>query len=490
MIPDFIPGTVPNWINGEQTEALSGAAFDKLSPHSGEQLYRVSRSGSDDVEQAIQVAALAQPDWAGLTPVRRGEILHDIAQLMRSYQEDMAAVIALETGMSFSAAMGETGAAIAQGEFMAGEGRRFYGRTTTSATLDKFASIVRQPMGVAGLIIAANTPIANVAWKVFPALICGNAAVLKAAEDAPATAWLFGRIAQEAGLPAGVLNIIQGHGEEAGAPLVASTRVDVISFTGSTAVGRLIAATAGERLAKISLELGGKNPLIVCDDADLENAVNWTLLAAFSNAGQRCAAASRIIIFDAVYDQFRDQLVERTRLLKIGPDDSDDLGPVINRKQLNNMLAAVEKAKRAGASIAIGGYRLDDEAHAKGFYLAPTIIEDAHPHDEVSVTELFGPITCLYRVRDFAEALHMANDSPYGLTASIHTRSIHRATEFTQKIQAGVAVVNGGTHGSEPHMPFGGLKQSGNGSREPGTEALDVYSELKDIYINIDTGLL
>ncbi len=490
MNPDFIPGTVPNWINGAQVEALSGEVFDKLSPHSGGQLYRVSRSGADDVERAIQVAVAAQPDWAGLTPVRRGEILHDIAQLMRRDQEDIAAVVALETGMSFSAAMGETGAAIAQGEFMAGEGRRFYGRTTTSATPNKYASIVRQPMGVAGLIIAANTPIANVAWKIFPALICGNAAVLKAAEDTPATAWLFGRIAQQAGLPAGVLNIIQGKGEEAGAPLVANAAVDVVSFTGSTAVGRLIAATAGERLAKVSLELGGKNALLVCDDADLENAVNWTLLAAFSNAGQRCAAASRIIVFDAVYDRFRDSLVERTGSLKLGPDDSDDLGPVINGKQLNNMLAAVEKAKQAGASITIGGYRLGGEAHAKGFYMAPTIIEHAHPHDEVSVTELFGPITCLYRVSDFAEALHMANDSPYGLTAAIHTRSIHRATEFTQKVQAGVAVVNGGTHGSEPHMPFGGLKQSGNGSREPGTEALDVYSELKDIYINSDPGLL
>lgn len=490
MIPDFIPGTVPNWINGEQTEALSGAVFDKLSPHSGGQLYQVSRSGSDDVEQAVQIAARAQPDWAGMTPVQRGEMLHDIAGLMRQYQKDMAAVVALETGMSFAAAMGETGAAIAQGEFMAGEGRRFYGRTTTSATPNKYASIVRQPMGVAGLIIAANTPIANVAWKVFPALLCGNAAVLKAAEDTPATAWLFGRIAQQAGLPAGVLNIIQGQGEEAGAPLVADAGVDVVSFTGSTAVGRLIAATAGERLAKVSLELGGKNALIVCDDADLENAVNWTLLAAFSNAGQRCAAASRIIVFDAVYDRFREDLVERTGRLKVGPDDSDDLGPVINGKQLDNMLAAIETAKQAGATIAVGGHRLDDEAHAKGFYMAPTIIENVRPRDEISITELFGPITCLYRARDFAEALEMANDSPYGLTACIHTRSIHRATEFTQKIQAGVAVVNGGTHGSEPHMPFGGLKQSGNGSREPGTEALDVYSELKDIYINIDPGLL
>jgi len=490
MIPDFVPATVPNWINGEQVKALSSEVFDKLSPHSGGKLYRVSRSGSADVELAIQVAVAAQTEWAALTPVQRGEMLHDIAQLMRRYKEDIATVVALETGMSFGAAMGEAGAAIAQGEFMAGEGRRFYGRTTTSATPYKYASIVRQPMGVAGLIIAANTPIANVAWKVFPALICGNAAVLKAAEDTPATAWLFGRIAHEAGLPAGVLNILQGRGEEAGAPLVANAGVDVVSFTGSTAVGRLVAATAGARLAKVSLELGGKNPLVVCDDADLDNAVNWTLLAAFSNAGQRCAAASRIIIFESVYDQFRDNLVERTGRLRVGPEDADDLGPVINEKQLDNMLATIEKAKRAGASVTIGGNRLDDEAHAKGFYMAPTIIENAHPRDEISVTELFGPITCLYRVRDFAEALHMANASPYGLTAAIHTRSIHRATEFTQKVQAGVAVVNGGTHGSEPHMPFGGLKQSGNGSREPGTEALDVYSELKDIYINSDPGLL
>jgi len=197
MIPDFIPATIPNWIDGVQIDALSGEVFDKLSPHSGKKLYRVSRSCADDIERAVQVATTAQPDWSRLTPVQRGEILHDIAQLMRRYQKDIAAVVALETGMSFFAAMGETAAAIAQGEFMAGEGRRLYGRTTTSAVPHKYASTVRQPVGIAGLIIAANTPIANVAWKVFPALICGNTAILKAAEDTPATAWLFGRIVQE-----------------------------------------------------------------------------------------------------------------------------------------------------------------------------------------------------------------------------------------------------------------------------------------------------
>jgi aldehyde dehydrogenase (NAD+) len=349
---------------------------------------------------------------------------------------------------------------------------------------------VRQPLGVAGLIIAANTPIANVAWKVFPALVCGNAAVVKAAEDTPATAWIFGKLAHEVGLPPGVLNIIQGYGEEAGAPLVAHPGVDVISFTGSSAVGRQIARIAGERLARVSLELGGKNPLVVCDDADLENSARWVLLSAFSNAGQRCAAGSRIIVFDAVYDRFRDMLVERTKRLRVGPGDDDDFGPVINEEQLTNMVAAVERAREKGAVVLAGGHRLTDPAHAPGFYMAPTLIENVGPQDEISTSELFGPVTCLYRVKDFAEALSLANDSPYGLTACIHTRSIHRAMEFAQKVQTGVAVVNAGTYGSEPHMPFGGLKQSGNGWREPGTEALDVYSNLKDIYITIDPGML
>ena len=409
---------------------------------------------------------------------------------MRKQQEEIASIVSLETGMSFKQALGETGGAIAQGEFMAGEGRRLYGRTTTSAVPNKYAMVVRQPLGVAGLIIAANTPIANVAWKVFPALICGNAAVLKAAEDTPATGWIVGRIAKEVGLPPGVLNIIQGYGEEAGAPLVASPEVDVISFTGSTEVGRQIAEVAARRLAKVSLELGGKNPLVVCDDADLENAANWVLLSAFSNAGQRCASGSRIIIFDSIYEKFRNLLVERTEKLKVGPGDDDDFGPVINEVQLTNMLSAIERAREKGSVVLTGGHRLTDPAHADGFYMAPTILENIDPQDEISIKEIFGPITCLYRVQDFAEALSLANDSPYGLTACIHTRSIHRAIEFTQKIQAGVAMVNAGTYGSEPHMPFGGLKQSGNGTREPGTEALDVYSDLKDIYINIDQGLL
>lgn len=490
MERSLIPEKIPNWINGREKESSSGKLFDKLNPANGKLLCRVSRSNAEDVALAVISAKQAQPAWADTPAVNRGMMLHDIVKGMQERQEKIAQVVAVETGKSYKEAYGETGGAIALGLFYAGEGQRLYGRTTTSGVVNKYAMTVRQPVGVAGLIIAANTPIANVAWKVFPALICGNAAILKAAEDTPATAWIFGKIAHEAGLPAGVLNVIQGYGEEAGAPLVEHPGVGVISFTGSTAVGRQIASIAGERMAKVSLELGGKNALVVCDDADLENAAKWVLLSAFSNAGQRCASGSRIIIFDSVYDQFRDMLVERTKKLKVGPTDDDDFGPVINEEQLNNMLDAVDRARQKGAVVLTGGHRLTDPEHCSGFYMATTLIEGIDPHDEISTTELFGPITCLYRVKDFAEALTLANDSPYGLTACIHTRSIHRAIEFTQKVQAGMAVVNAGTYGSEPHMPFGGVKQSGNGSREPGTEALDVYSELKDIYMNIDPEML
>jgi alpha-ketoglutaric semialdehyde dehydrogenase len=485
-----IPEKILNWIGGAQEETAGGETFTKLSPVSGATLCVAARSGSEDIDRAVRVAREAQPAWAALTPVRRGGILYEITRAMRRHKEEIAGVVSLETGMSFKAALGETDGAIAQGEFMAGEGRRFYGRTTTSSVANKYAMTVRQPVGVAGLIIAANTPIANVAWKVFPALICGNTAVLKAAEDTPATAWIFGKIVREAGLPAGVLNIVQGYGEEAGAPLVAHPDVDLISFTGSTDVGREIASIAGRRLAKVSLELGGKNPLMVCDDADLDNAAKWVLLSAFSNAGQRCAAGSRIIVFESIYEPFRARLLARINALKVGPGDDDDFGPVINLEQLNHMLAAVDRVRQNGAVILAGGRRLTDSTHAQGFFMAPTLIEGVEPADEISTMELFGPIACLYRVKGFQDGLAVANQSPYGLTACIHTRSIHRATEFVQKVQAGVAVVNAGTYGSEPHMPFGGLKQSGNGSREPGTEALDVYSELKDIYINIDPEML
>jgi acyl-CoA reductase-like NAD-dependent aldehyde dehydrogenase len=486
--PRLFPERVANWIGGAERFAYSGDVFEKISPHDGSVLCRAARSREIDVEAAVTAAKVAQPAWAQMPAVQRGDTLHAVTMGLKARAEDMARVVSIETGKSFKDAFGETKGAVQQGLFMAGEGMRLYGRTTTSGASNKQASVVRAPLGVAGLIIAANTPIANVAWKVFPALICGNAAVLKASEDAPATAWLFGEIARDAGLPAGVLNIVQGLGAEAGRPLVADPRVAVLSFTGSTGVGREIARIGGERLAKISLELGGKNPLVVCDDADLDQAVEWTVLSAFSNAGQRCASGSRIIVFDAVYDAFRAKLLERTKKLKVGAADDDDFGPVINERQIKNMVAALDRARSDGAKIIAGGTRLTDPAHARGCYLTPTIVEDAGADDEISVRELFGPVACLYRVAGFEEAIALANNSPYGLTACIHTKSLDRAAEFVRRVEAGTVSVNAGTYGSEPHMPFGGVKQSGNGSREPGPEAIDFYSNLKNVYAQINPG--
>jgi aldehyde dehydrogenase (NAD+) len=474
--------TVGNVIGGEERAASGGGTFEKLGPATGEPISRVARSSADDVAAAVAVAEAAQPAWAARPVEERGRLLRRVAQLLERDRERVAAVVSAETGKSPKDAKGETDGAIELGYFVAGEGRRFYGRTMPSATPNRSAMTIRQPLGVAGLIIAANTPIANVAWKVFPALLCGNAAVLKASEDAPETANVFAELAAEAGLPPGVLNVVHGFGEEAGQPLVEDPGVAVVSFTGSTSVGRLIARVAGERLAKVCLELGGKNPLVVCDDADLERAAEAAALSAFSNAGQRCAAGSRLIVFDAVYDRFRELLVERARGQKVGPDDEHDFGPVINERQLEHMLAAVERAKAAGATVVTGGERLD----RPGFYIAPTIVEGAAADSEISCTELFGPITTLHRVEGFEEALSVANASPYGLTAAIWTSSIHRGQEFVRSIVAGGVQVNGPTYGFEPHVPFGGQRDSGTGWREPGTEALDVYSDWKTVYVTHD----
>ena len=481
-----LPGTIPNQIGGEDAAAGDGRTFAKLNPATGREICQVARSGRTDVCRAVEKAKAVQPAWASATVVKRGDILRQIALLMREHRDELAALVALETGKSKKDALGETDAAIEMGFFVAGEGRRFYAQTTTSAVPNKAALVVRQPLGVAGLIIAANTPIANVAWKAFPALLCGNAAILKAAEDTPLSAWAFGVLAREAGVPDGVYTTLHGLGEEAGAPLVEHPDVAVVSFTGSCEVGRWIAETAGRRLAKTCLELGGKNPLIVCDDADIANAVKWTVLSAFSNAGQRCAAGSRIIVFDAVYDEFKAKVVAATQALKVGTGDGDDFGPVINEQQMTNMLAAVDRATRDGAAVLTGGTRLSGDGYEGGYFVAPTLVEHVGANDEITRSELFGPITCLYRVRDFEAAVALANDSPFGLTASIHTQNLNRAMTFLNRIQSGVAVVNGGTYGSEPHMPFGGLRQSGNGWREAGREAIDVYSDLKTIYINHD----
>ncbi len=473
----MIPDEIPNLIGGEARPAVSGRWLDKYRPADGTMLCRVARSDAMDVQAAVAAARAAQPAWAERTAVERGDVVRELALRLRDRREDASELVAEETGKPIELARGETDAAVEMGLFVAGEGRRSYGRTTTASMAHRTVLTLRQPLGVAGLIMSFNTPLPNIAWKAFPAVFCGNAAVVKPSEHTPASAWLFGELAREAGLPDGVLNVVQGTGPEAGAPLVEHEDVELVSFTGSAATGRSINEAAGRRLAKVCLELGGKNALVVCDDADLNGAVRWALASAFSNAGQRCASASRLVVFGGVYEEFRERLVAEARELPVEP--------VISEESLDRILEAIRRAVSEGATVLSGGERLD----RAGWHLAPTVLEGAAVDAEISCTELFGPVTLLYRVRDLEEAIAVVNDSPYGLTSSIHTSSIHRAMRFAEKAQTGVVVVNGGTHGSEPHMGFGGVKQSGTGWREAGVEALDVYSDWKTVNLIADPAL-
>jgi len=472
---------IPNWINGQEVQPEHDKWLEKFNPHSGVLLSYVAESSVADTQNAITAAANMFPVWSDLTPVKRGQILTDIVARMKNHADELADCIAVEAGKPPQDAKGEVGAAILQAEYFAGEGMRLYGRSLTSGMPGKYSHTVRQPRGIAGLIVPANTPIANIAWKTFPALICGNTVVLKAAEDSPRIAELFAQIAKEAGLPDGVFNVVQGRGRPAGAALVEDERVAVISFTGSTGVGRWIAEVGGRRLARISLELGGKNPFIVCDDADLDQAVHWASLSAFSNAGQRCAAGSRVFVFKNVYDAFRDKFVARAKSLKLGVSTGCDLGPVINKRQQQNILDAIKRAQLDGGYVLCGGFAPTENELANGYYIQPTVIEGLKPSAELSCKEIFGPVVTLHSVDSIEDALKMANATEYGLTAAIHTRSVDRAMWFAQRVRAGVVNINIGTFGSEPHMPFGGFGASGNGTREPGIEALDVYSELKNI---------
>lgn len=472
---------INNWVAGEELQATDGATISKFNPHNGQLESEYSASSKTDVQNAVAVASSMFESWSNYTPVERGNIIGSWVGLLREHQEELAQIVARETGKPPGDAAGEVGAALAQGVFFAGEGMRMYARSLTSSMSGKYSHTVRQPLGVAGLIVPANTPIANIAWKVFPALVCGNTVVLKASEDAPEIALRIAQLAKQSGLPNGVFNVIQGLGDPAGKELVENKDVAVLSFTGSTAIGRWIGETAGFRLARVSLELGGKNPFVVCDDADIEAAVHWACLSAFSNAGQRCASGSRILVFDRIYDNFVSKLVDSAQSLKLGVEENCDLGPVINSRQHSNILTAIRRARSEGGDILCGGKAPNTHNIKDGFYVEPTLIANLPEDAELCVQEIFGPVATVHRVRDLSHALEIANSTEYGLTAAVHTANVDRAMWFAQRVRAGTVNINIGTFGSEPHMPFGGFGASGNGTREPGVEALDVYSEIKNI---------
>lgn len=476
-----LPKKILNWINGEEFSSNGHTFLDKKNPHTGVTLSSVICADITDVDLAVASALHNQKNWAQVTPIARGQHLFAIAEAMTKSKQDLADIVALETGKPMKDALGEVMAATAQAYYYAGEGARLFANSLTSGLPNKFTHSVRQARGVAGLIVPANTPIANIAWKLFPALICGNGVVLKASEDAPYIANYLVRLAESVGLPKGLVNVVQGPGHPVGARLVEHPDVSIISFTGSTAVGRWIAETAGRRLARVSLELGGKNPFVVCDDADLEQAAHWAVLSAYSNAGQRCAAGSRIIVMRPALDNFLKLFLAKVQSLRLGVGLDDDLGPVINQRQQANILTMIARAKEQGGKILCGGSASSRSGCKDGYYIEPTLISDLLPDADLCVHEAFGPLAVLQVVNSYQEAVDMANATEFGLTAAIHTASIDRATHFTQHVRAGVVNVNLGTYGSEPHMPFGGFGASGNGTREPGLQALDVYSELKNI---------
>lgn len=364
MLNSFSASKIGSLIDGFVN--IEGKAHPVLSPHSGEQISTLHLADPGLTQQAIEVAHKAQADWAAMPPVQRGAILHQACNLIEARGDELSEIVAVEAGKAISHAKGETQGALLCGRFFAGEGQRLFGRTMPSGAMNKSAMTVRMPCGVATLITAANTPAPNFAWKVFPALICGNSVVLKPSEDTPMSADWMARALIEAGVPAGVMNVVQGLGADVGPILTEHELVDVISFTGSTRVGRGIAEKAGAQLKKVSLELGGKNAMLICDDADIGKAVTWAVASAFSNAGQRCASGSRMIVMDSVYDEFRTKLRDAASDLKLGVTPDCDLGPVINKRQLTNMLDAVSRARQSGANIVVGGNRASRADLASG----------------------------------------------------------------------------------------------------------------------------
>lgn len=478
------PTFVPHWIADVAVTPKDTAVFEKRNPATDTVIAEVARGGAAEVAHALSSAAGAAEEWGHLPVPKRGAILGRAAILLREREKEFGEIIQAETGKPWKNAIAEVASSADLAVFMEGEGSRLYGRTMPSPIQNRTVQTLRSPIGVCAGIMPFNSPLAGIAWKAFPALLCGNAIVAKSHELTPYTAVAFGQLLKDAGLPVGVYGAVQGFGPDAGAPLVQDHRVGVVSFTGSSATGKLIQKMVSERevLAKVCLELGGKNPFVVCDDADLELATDLAVASAFIDAGQRCASGSRIVVFDSIYEPFRTMFLAKVAKVKVGSGADDDCGPVISRANLDRLVAQVKGAVQRGASLVAGGQHVD--ALAPGYYMQPTVLENVSPKDDVSRNELFGPVTCLYRVKGFDEAVRLANGTHYGLTGAIHTSNLHRAQEFITRYQGGLVSINGATYGAGPHMPFGGVKNSGNGFREPGTEALDVYTELKTVVIN------
>src|SRR5476651_2505253 len=458
------------------------ATFESLNPSTGEVIESFPRSTAADVDRAVAIARAAWEDWRLVPAPERGNMLFRFAELLKRDKASLADLRTREMGKVKAEAGGDVQEAIDMSLYMGGEGRRLHGQTTPSELRDKFMMSVRMPVGVVGAITPWNFPVAIPSWKLAPALVCGNTVVLKPAEDTPLLAERFVELLSAAGVPDGVVNIVHGFGEEAGEALVAHPDVPIITFTGSRETGVAVTKAAADNLKHVHLELGGKNAIIVMDDADVDLAVDGIVWSAFGTAGQRCTAASRVIVQRGVYDELQRKLVKRAEAMRIGApwEDDTDIGPVINEAAVEKIHSYTEIGLGEGAKLLTGGERVNGQ----GFYYRPTVFADVDRQMRIAQEEIFGPTTALLPVDTFEEAVAAANSVRYGLSSSIFTRDVNKAFAAMRDLQTGITYINAGTTGAEVHLPFGGMKQTGNGHREAGQAALDVFSEWKSIYVD------
>jgi alpha-ketoglutaric semialdehyde dehydrogenase len=478
--------TFKNYIGGEWVDAASGETFESTSPANGDAIGVFPKSGPEDVDRAVAAAKTAYEDWRLVPAPKRGEILFRFAQLLTEHKDELTELMSREMGKVLAEAGGDVQEAIDMSFYMGGEGRRLYGQTTPSELRDKFNMSVRMPIGVVGVITPWNFPIAIPSWKIAPALVAGNTVVFKPATDTPLLGERFVELLAEAGVPAGVVNIVHGGGGAVGDALVRHPHVPVITLTGSRETGVEVMRNAADELKRVHLELGGKNAIIVLDDADLDLAVDGIVWSAFGTSGQRCTAASRVIVHRRVYGTLASRLVDTVERLRLGVgwDEDTDIGPVINGRALEKIHSYTQIGRDEGADLLTGGEIASGNGLDKGFYYRPTVFGDVRPDMRIAQEEIFGPTTALIPVDSFEEAIAAANGVRYGLSSSIFTGDVNKAFRAMRDLDTGITYINAGTIGAEVHLPFGGTKDTGNGHREAGQAALDVFTEWKSIYVD------
>ena len=478
--------TYRNYVGGEWVDATGGETFESVDPATGELIGVFPLSTASDMDRAIAAAKDAWTSWRLVPAPKRAEILFRVAQAFVARKDELTELMVREMGKVRAEAGGDVQEAIDMTYYMAGEGRRLFGHTTPSELPDKFMMSVRMPVGVVGAITPWNFPIAIPSWKIAPALVCGDTVVFKPAEDTPLLGERFVEIFEEAGLPPGVLNVVHGAGETVGEHLVRHEDVPLISFTGSREVGARVLENAAPHLKNVHLELGGKNAIIVMDDANLDLAVDGILWSAFGTSGQRCTAASRVIATGKVYDRLQGDLVKRAEKLRLGNglDPDTDIGPVVNRAALEKIHSYTEVGVGEGAKLLTGGEVATENGLDRGFFYRPTVFADVDPDMRIAQEEIFGPTTALIRATDIDDAIRIANGVRFGLSSSIFTQDVNRAFRAMRDLRTGITYVNAGTTGAEVHLPFGGMKETGNGHREAGQAALDFYTEWKALYVD------